>query len=110
MGIIILLVISSLSIVLLCITFFLSRFNNTVEKFRVSETRIFYSITNGQDTCLVMDCLSWAYDDLSIKVLDQNTFDTYFMKKVFNDDVIEVSEKYYKEEEPYCVTPVACIK
>lgn len=108
-GIIILLVISSLSIVLLCITFFLSRFNNTVEKFRVSETRIFYSITNGQDTCLVMDCLSWAYDALNIKVLDQNTFDTYFMKKVFNDDVIEVSEKYYKEEEPYRVTPVDAI-
>ncbi len=108
-GIIILLVISSLGVVILYITIGSSRFNDTVERFRDSETRIFYSITDGQDTCLVMDCLSCAYDVLNIKVLDQKTFDTYFMKRVFNNDVIEVSEKYYKEEEPYCVTPVDAI-
>lgn len=108
-GIIILLVISSLGVVILCITICSSRFNDTVERFRDSETRIFYSITDGQDTCLVMDCLSWVYDNLNVKVLGQKKFDTYFMKKVFNNDVIEVSEKYYKEEEPYCVTPVEAI-
>lgn len=56
-----------------------------------------------------MDCLSWAYDALNIKVLDQKTFDYHFMRKVLNKEVIKVSEKYYKENEPYRVTPVDAI-
>ena len=105
-GIIILLVIS---IIILCLLIRMSMFKDKVEDFRYKETILFYNITNGNDTCLVVGSLACDYYTLNIKVLDQKTFDYHFMRKVLNKEVIEVSEKYYKENEPYCLIPVDAI-
>ena len=80
-----------------------------MEAFRYKEIILYYNITDGKDTCLHVTCLAGEYYAQNIKLLNQHTFDYLFMKKVLNNDVIEVSEKYYKECEPYRLTPVDTI-
>ena len=105
-GIIILLVIS---MVILCFSIRISRFKDKVEAFRYKETILYYNITDGKDTCLQVSCLAGEYYAWNIKVLSQEIFDYLFIKKVLNNDIIEVSEKYYKEYEPYRLRPVDII-
>ena len=74
-----------------------------------SESLIFYNITDGKDTCLVCSFCDFPYEELNIKVLDRESFDLCFFKKILNDEVIEVSEAYYQEQKPYHVVPVDAI-
>lgn len=83
--------------------------NSRIKKFRNRQTLIFYNITDGKDTCIVLNFLDCAYDELNIKFVDWQTFDSYFLKKVLNNDVIEVSEEYLQKERPYSIKPVESI-
>ncbi len=83
--------------------------DSQIKRFRDRQTLIFYNITDGNDTCLVLNFLDCAYDELNIKVVDQREFDSYFLKKVLHDEVIEVSKEYIQKERPYRIKPVESI-
>ena len=73
------------------------------------QTLIFYNITDGNDTCLVSGYHDWAYEELNIKVVDRQSFDSYFLTKVLHNEIIEVSEEYLQKEKPYSIKPVESI-
>ncbi|MBR3564951.1 MAG: hypothetical protein IKN91_01290 [Paludibacteraceae bacterium] len=70
---------------------------------------IFYHITDLKDTCLISYLLVDVYYNLNIKILDEQTFYYHFMNKVFNGDIIEVSEDYYQKNEQYKINSVDAI-
>lgn len=78
-------------------------------RFRTRETVIFYNITDGNDTCLVSNYLDCAYEELNIKVVDRQSFDSYFLTKVLHNEMIEVSEEYLQQQKPYSIKPVESI-
>lgn len=80
-----------------------------VKKFREYETLVFFRITDGKDTCLVLDFLDSFEERLNIKGLNQESFDANYSMKILNNEVIEVPEDYYREEKKYCVTPVEAV-
>jgi len=80
-----------------------------IKEFRKHETLVFFRITDGKDTCLVLDFLDSFEERLNIKGLDQESFDANYSMKILNNEVIEVPEEYYSEEKKYCVTPVDTI-
>ena len=79
------------------------------ERFRNQHTLIFYNITDGNDTCLVLNFLDCTYEELNIKVVDWQSFDSYFLTKVLHNEIIEVSEEYLQKQKPYSIKPVESI-
>ena len=67
-GIIILLVISVIGNIILFITGYTPDMDSQRERFY--QTLIFYNITDGNDTCLVLNFLDCTYEELNIKVVD----------------------------------------
>lgn len=108
-GIIILLVISVIGNIILFITGYTPDMDSQSERFRNHQTLIFYNITDGNDTCLVLNFLDCAYEELNIKVVDWQSFDSYFLTKVLHNEIIEVSEEYLQKEKPYSIKPVESI-
>lgn len=102
-------VISSIVIIVCSFTNCSRTMDAKIKNIRSKSTLIFYSITDKKDTCIVIDFLDSSYNKLNIKVVDCKTFDSYFMKKVLNNEVIEVSEEYYRKEKKYRLTPVNAI-
>ena len=60
---------------------------------RFYQTLIFYNITDGNDTCLVLNFLDYTYEELNIKVVDWQSFDSYFLTKVLHNETPDVFEK-----------------
>ncbi len=108
-DIIILLVINVIVGIILSIAGCTPTIDSQIKKFRDRQTLIFYKITDGNDTCLVLNFLDCAYDELSIKVVDWQTFDSYFLRKVLHNEIIEVSEEYLQKERLYSIKPVESI-
>ena len=108
-DIIILLAISIIEGIILSIAGCTPTIDSQIKRFRDRQTLIFYKITDGNDTCLVLNFLDCAYDELSIKVVDWQTFDSYFLRKVLHNEIIEVSEEYLQKERLYSIKPVESI-
>ena len=106
-GIIILLVISVIGNIIQFITGYTPNMDSQSARFY--QTLIFYNITDGNDTCLVSGYHDWAYEELNIKVVDRQSFDSYFLTKVLHNEIIEVSEEYLQKEKPYSIKPVESI-
>lgn len=47
-----------------------------------------------------------AYYELNLKVLDRKSFNFWLMKKIQNNEIIEVSDEYYQEQLKYAVYPM----
>ena len=75
-----------------------------IDKFREGYTLIFYNISDGNDTCLVCGFSNTPYMQLNIKIIDEATFETFFLNKVVNGEIINVSETYYQETKRYSIT------
>ena len=106
-GIIILLVISVIGNIIQFITGYTPNMDSQSARFY--QTLIFYNITDGNDTCLVAGFHDCAYEKLNIKVVDRQSFDSYFLTKVLHNEIIEVSEEYLQKEKPYSIKPVESI-
>ena len=106
-GIIILLVISVIGNIIQFITGYTPNMDSQSARFW--QTVIFYNITDGNDTCLVSGFHDWAYEELNIKVVDRQSFDSYFLTKVLHNEIIEVSEEYLQQQKPYSIKPVESI-
>lgn len=108
-DIIILLAISIIESIILSVAGCTPTIDSQIKRFRDRQTLIFYNITDGNDTCLVLNFLDCVYDELNIKVVDWQTFDSYFLTKVLHNDVIAVSGEYLQKELPYSIKPVESI-
>lgn len=80
-----------------------------IKMFRDRQTLVFCRITDGKDTCLVGGFLDSFYDRLNIKDLNQESFDANYSTKILHNEVIDVSEECYRNEQPSCITPIDTI-
>jgi hypothetical protein len=78
-------------------------------KYYDQQAVFFYHITDGKDTILIQDILLSVEDDMNFKVPDWKIFEYHFMKKILNNEIIEVSEEYMQQQKPYSLKPIDAI-
>lgn len=80
-----------------------------IKMLRDRQTLVFYTLTDGKDTCLLCDFLDSFYERLKSQNLNQESFDAYYSMKVLNNEVIDVSKEYYEEQKRLSIIPVDTI-
>ena len=109
MVIIILVVSNILAIIAVFYPSYFRILNINKLKYYDQQAVFFYHITDGKDTILIQDILLSVEDDMNFKVLDWKIFEYHFMKKILNNEIIEVSEEYMQQQKPYSLKPIDAI-
>lgn len=96
----------SMVISTMCLAFLLqgctTKYSRVKQLCQYDESLIFYSITDGKDTCLVCNFRETPYEVLNIKIMNQDRFNRIFFRKILNDEIIEVSETLFYRQKKHC--------